>query len=65
MKPIFLRPYLVLKIHEEMFKKEVEHLVILGVLKRANDSEWGSPSFAQPKLKSNRVSFLSDFIIYK
>ena len=44
-----------------MFKKEVDHLVLLGVLKVANDSEWGAPSFAQPKLKSNRVHFISDF----
>ena len=44
-----------------MFKKEVERLVLLGVLEVANYSEWGSPYFAQPKLKSNRVRFLSDF----
>ena len=31
-KLIFLRPYPILKIHEEMFKKEVECLVLLGVL---------------------------------
>ena len=44
-----------------MFKKEVERLVLLGFLQVANDSEWGSPSFAQPKPKSNQVSFLIDF----
>ena len=49
-------------LHEEMLKKEVERLVLLGVLDAANDSEWGSPSFAQPKPKSNRVCLLSDFI---
>ena len=26
-----------------------------------NDSEWGAPSFAQPKEKTNRVRLLSDF----
>ena len=26
-----------------------------------NYSEWGAPSFAQPKCKSNQVYFLSDF----
>ena len=44
-----------------MFKKEVEHLVILGFPEVANDSEWGSPSFAQHKPKTNQVRFLSDF----
>ena len=44
-----------------MFKNEVECLVLLGVQEVANDSEWGDPSFAQPKPKSNQVSFLSDF----
>ena len=60
-KPICSRPYLAPKANEEMFKKSVEYLVPLGVLKRARDSEWGSPSFTQPKPKSNRVRFLSDF----
>ena len=54
-------PYPVLKVYEEMFKKEVGILVLLGVLELANDSEWGSPYFAQPKTKPNQVRFLSDF----
>ena len=45
-----------------MFKKKVECLLLLGFLRVENDSEWGSPSFSQPKPKSNLVSFLSDFI---
>ena len=44
-----------------MFKKEVERLVLLGFLEVSNDSEWGSPFFAQHKPKSNRVSLLSGF----
>ena len=44
-----------------MFRKEVEILVRLGVLEEANESELGAPSFAQPKAKTNRVRFLSDF----
>ena len=44
-----------------MFRKEVKRLVKLGVLKEANESEWGAPYFAQPKPKTNRVRFLSDF----
>ena len=60
-KPICSRPYPVAKVHEEMFKKEVEHLVLLGVLEVANDSEWGDPSLEQPQTKSNWVMFLSGF----
>ena len=44
-----------------MPRKEVKRLVILRVLEEANDSEWGAPSFAQPKEKTNCVRFLSDF----
>ena len=36
--PIFSQPYPVAKVHEEMFKNEVESLVLLGVLEVANDS---------------------------
>ena len=42
-------------------KKKVERLVILWVIERANDHEWGAPSFAQTKPKTDRVRFLSDF----
>ena len=44
-----------------MFKNEVERLVLLGVLEVANSSNWGAPSFSQPKPESNRVRFLIDF----
>ena len=44
-----------------MFKKDVKCWVLLGVVEVANDSEWGDPNFAQPKPKSNWVSFLSEF----
>ena len=37
-KPICSRPYPVPKVHEEIFKKEVERLVLFGVLEVANDS---------------------------
>ena len=50
------------KKHEEMFKKEVEHLVLIWVLETANDPKWGTKYFLQPKTKSNLVSFLSDYI---
>ena len=44
-----------------MFKKEVERLVLLELLETENESEWGSPSFKQPKSKNNRVYSISDF----
>ena len=44
-----------------MFKKEVERLVLIGVLERSNKSEWGYPYFSKPEPKTNRVRFLSDF----
>ena len=44
-----------------MLKKLVERLLLLGVLEVPNDLEWGSPSFAQSKPKSNQVRFISDF----
>ena len=40
---------------------EVERLVILGVLERTNDSQWGDPSITQPRRKINQVGFISDF----
>ena len=44
-------PYPVPMVQKDMFKQEVEHLVILGVLELPNDSEWVAPSFAKPKPK--------------
>ena len=56
-KPVCLWPYPVPKLLEKFFKNEVERLVLIGVLKIANDPEWGAPSFSQPKHKSNQVTF--------
>ena len=50
-KPIWLRPHPVSKLHEEEFKKVVERLFLLEVFERSNDSEWRDPFFAQPKPK--------------
>ena len=43
---ICLQPYTVPKVQEEIFKNEVERLVLLGFLEVANDPEWGDPPFA-------------------
>ena len=50
-KPIWSIPYPVPKIHREIFKKEVEHLVLLVAIERSNNSEWVSPSFVKHKPK--------------
>ena len=47
---------------QRKFKKDVEHLGILIVLEKSNNSEWGSPSSAQPKPKTNQERFIIDFI---
>ena len=48
-----------------MFKKEVEHMVSLGVLEKTNDSEWWDPPFFKPKLETNCVIFISKFNFFK
>ena len=59
-KPVCSRLYPVPRVHEEMFRKDVKIIASLGVLEEANESEWGAPSFDQPKAKTNCVRFLSD-----
>jgi hypothetical protein len=46
-----LPPFLVPTIHEETFKKEIQRLCNLGVLKPQVASEYQSPSFIIPKKK--------------
>ena len=60
-EPLYLRPYPVPRLHEAILIKEFERLVSLRVIGEANESEWGAPSFSQPKAKTNRDRFLSDF----
>ena len=58
-KPVYSRPYKVPHIHLVTFKKELDHLVKLGVLLPQLESEWASPSFIIPK-KDGRVRWISD-----
>ena len=58
-KPVHSRPYPVPRIHLKTFKKELNHLVKIGVLAAQQESEWELPSFIIPK-KDGRVHWISD-----
>ena len=58
-KPAYSRPYAIPRIHLNTFKKELDHLIELGVLVREQESEWASPTFIIPK-KDGRVRWISD-----
>ena len=60
-KPVCSQTYPVPRVHEAMFRKEVKILVQMGVLEEANESEWGAPSFAQAKAKTNWIRSLRGF----
>ena len=57
--PKHQRAYPVPRIHLETFRKELNHLVELGVLEPQGLSEWSSPSFINAK-KDGRVRWISD-----
>jgi hypothetical protein len=53
------RPYAIPVIHLEAFRKEIIHLVKIGILSPQGASEWPSPTFITPK-KDGRVRCVSD-----
>jgi hypothetical protein len=48
-KPVHPRPYPVPQIHLKIFKRELDHLIRIGVLAAQQESEWASPLFIIPK----------------
>jgi hypothetical protein len=58
-KLVHSRPCPVPQIHLNTFKKELNHLVRIGVLAAQQESEWASSSFIIPK-KDGRVCWISN-----
>ena len=59
-KPYHSRPYPVQYIYKEQFKKELESLEKVGVIKKDSSSQWAAPAFTIPK-KDGSLRFLTDF----
>ncbi len=59
-KPYHGRPYPIQKIHKATLMKEIDCLILIGVLKGQPSSKWALPSFIIPK-KDHRVRMISDF----
>ena len=58
--PIFCNTYSIPLVHQQVFQKELQHLVEEKVLKRIDRSEWVFPIFLIPK-KDRCVRWISDF----
>ena len=59
-KPFHGLAFSVPKAYEKLPRNEIQRLLDLGVLRRANISEWAAPSFGMPK-KNQQIRFVSDF----
>lgn len=62
--PYHAKAYSVPMAHAEIFRKELRHLVNIGVLRPCGPSEWAAPTFIIPKKVVDgvqRVRWLTDF----
>ncbi len=59
-KPYHGRPYPTPKIHKATLMKEIDRMILMGVLKWQPLSKWALPSFIIPK-KDHTVRTISDF----
>ena len=59
-KPYHAKPFPIPEIHDETLKIEVNRIIIMGVLKRTNNSEWAALILIIPK-KNGSLHFISDF----
>ncbi len=59
-KPFHGRPYPIPKVHKATLMKEIDQLVLIGVMKWQPYSQWASSSFIIPK-KDLTVHTISDF----
>lgn len=57
---VYSWPYTVLYIHEESFKRELQHSIKIGVLQLIGCTEWVSLIFIVPK-KDKHVGWISNF----
>ena len=55
----YWRPYPIPMVHMATFKKELDHLIEIGVLLTVQDTEWGLPLFITPQ-KDGRICWVSD-----
>ncbi len=58
-KPVHSRPYPVHQIYVKTFKKELNHLVRIGVLAAQQESEWASPLFIIPKKDAGLAKYVN------
>ena len=58
--PVCRHPYTIPMSHLAVFKEELSHLISIGVIEKAQCSEWIAGTFIAPK-KDGRVQWITDF----